>query len=130
MRDDPITSGDAGVLPLFNYQGASRTVMVVEHVYRTTLTGLFLLRCIEELVLESGLYGTLWKTPFKHISRYVIDHSLINHTCGSNASNDIHLSVVHGEIRPQCEGDISLMSIAIGKFTDSKDPRSIHRVKS
>ena len=119
-----------GVLSLFSYQRTSRTIMVVEQIYIRKPTGLFLLSYIEDLILEAGVYGTLWKISFKHISRYFMYHSLIYHTCYYNVSNGIHLSVVHGEMKLQREGDMALMSISVDNFTDTKDLRSIQRVRS
>ena len=59
IRDGPITSGGAGLLPLFNYQGTSRIAMVVEQANRKISSGIFLLTYIEYMVLKTGLYGYL-----------------------------------------------------------------------
>ena len=67
IRDEPIASYCAGVLSLFNYQETSRTVMVVDQVHRKTTIGMFLLTCIQDMVLEAGLYGSLWNMPFNQI---------------------------------------------------------------
>ena len=60
IRDELFSSGGGGVISLFHSQGTSRTAMIVEQVPRGTPTGNFLMTCIEDLVLESGLYGSLW----------------------------------------------------------------------
>ena len=59
IRNCPSACGGAGVLSLFDYQGISRTAMYVEQVHRKTTTGMLLLQNTEELVLETGLYGSL-----------------------------------------------------------------------
>ena len=129
IRDGPSINGGGGVLSLFHFQGTSRTSMIVEQVSRGTPTGKFLLTCIEDLVLESGLYGSLWQMPFHHFHRYTQQHSLIFHACAYNYANKIIISTPHGELKPQREGDSSLMSIAIDRFGTTKELRSIQRVR-
>ena len=71
IRDGPIGSGGAELLSLFYYQGTSRTVMVVEQVNRKTPTGMFLLKCIENLAHDAGLYSSIWNMTFNYISKYI-----------------------------------------------------------
>ena len=59
IRDGPSSSGGGRVLSVFHSQGTSRTDLIVEQVPRGTSTGNFLMTCIEDLVLETGLYGPL-----------------------------------------------------------------------
>ena len=70
-RDGPIPSGGAGVIFLFHYHGTSRTTMMVDQCNRQTPTGKFLNLCVEDLVLEAGLYGPLWEMPIKKIAAWV-----------------------------------------------------------
>ena len=56
-RDGPRDYGGAGCLSLFHCQGSTRTAMVVELVHRKTPAGFFLKLCIEDMVLDTGLYG-------------------------------------------------------------------------
>ena len=130
IRDGPIGSGGSGVLSLYNYQGTSRTSMLVEQVNKKTPTGLFLLTCIEDLVLDAGLYGPLWDMPFHRISAYIQSHSLVYHTCKYNASNDIQISVNHGELEPQRYGDEAIMHVASQFFGEGKEIRAIQRVRT
>ena len=74
-RNCPREYGGAGVLDLYHYQGSTRTAMVVEHIYRKTPTGFFYLLIIEDVVLETGLYGSLWKMNFTHIAKDIQTHS-------------------------------------------------------
>ena len=60
MRDGPISSGGAGMSALFHLQGTSRTAMIVEHCHKKSTTGQFLQICIEDLVMEVGMYNPLW----------------------------------------------------------------------
>ena len=65
VRYGSLHSGGASVLSLFHCQGNSRTNMMVGKFNRQTPTGKFLNLCIEDLVLEAGLYGPLWGVPIK-----------------------------------------------------------------
>ena len=71
--------------------------MVVEQVNSNTSTGIYLLTCIEDLVQDAGLYGSLWNIPFTDISMYIQSHSLIYHSFQYNTNNDIQISVEHGK---------------------------------
>ena len=97
-RDGPRDYGGAGCLSLFHCQGSTRTALVVEHVHRKTPVGFFLLMCIEDLVLEAGLYGTLWNMEFDTVSQYVQNHSLIYSMWEYNHEQDIIISTKHGEL--------------------------------
>ena len=79
MRDGPVSSGGSGVLSLFDSQGTQRTSMIVEQIHRRTTVGNYILQNIEDLVLEAGLYGTIWSMPFNAIKEYIATHSLIFH---------------------------------------------------
>jgi len=129
IRDGPSLSGGSGLLSLFHYSGTSRTSMIVEQVARRTPTGMFLLTCIEDLVLDSGLYGSLWQMPFLSLKQYVQGHSLIFHACAYNHDHKIVIATRHGEMQPQRVGDQSLMSIAIRKFGTNKELKAIQRVR-
>ena len=63
--------------------------------------------------------------PFDQISRYIQKHSIIYITCDFNASNDIQLSILHGEMKPQRVEDEALMSIAIKVYNLTADIRSM-----
>ena len=130
IQDGPSRNGGGGVLSLFHFQGTSRTSMIVEQVSRDTSTGKLLLTCIEDLVLEWRLYGSLWQIPFHHLHRYMQQHSLIFHVYAYNYANKVTIANPHGELKPQRDGDASLMIIAINIFGTTKALRSIQRVRS
>ena len=129
IRDCPSACGGAGVLSLFYHQGTSRTAMYVEQVHRKTTTGMLLLQNTEELVLETGLYGSLWKMSFEDISTYVSGHSLIYHMLSYNNANNIQINVNHTERSPKRTGDQSIMETALTYFHYSKDLKAIQRVR-
>ena len=97
-HNGPREYGGAGVLDLFHFQGSTRTAMVVEHLYRKTPTGYFLLMIIEDVVLETGLYGSLWQMRFETISKYIQNHSLIYSMLEYITAQDIIISTKHGEL--------------------------------
>ena len=76
-RHAPITSGGLHVLNLYNEMGVSRTVALLEHCARNTPTGKFMQLNIEHLVLEAGLYGTLWTMPIEQIANWCDTRSWI-----------------------------------------------------
>ena len=119
-RNGPREYGGAGVLDLFHCQGSTRTAMVVEHLYRKTPTGYFLLMIIEDVVLETGLYGSLWQMRFETISKYIQNHSLIYSMLEYNTAQDIIISTKHGELTKTRERDKSLMDLAYQLYPQSK----------
>ena len=129
VRDAPFAYGGAGVLSLYHQQGTARTTMIVEQLFKMTPTGKQLLTCIEDLVLEAGLYGPLWEMPFKEISKYVDKHSLIYDTLQYQHENNIAISAPHGTISPQRDGDSALMDLALTKYNDCATLRAIQRVR-
>ena len=112
IRDGPVLSDGGGMLAMFHYQGTSRTAMIVEQCHKNTTAGKFLQICIEDLVMEIGWYGSLWKHTFNRFSKYTSNHSLIYYTCQYNASHDIHIEVTHHEIHPKRKGDMAIIDLA------------------
>ena len=129
VRDAPLEYGGAGVLSLYHQQGSARIALVVDQLFKKTPTGKILLTCIEDLVLDSGLYGSLWKMPFDTISKYVQTHSLIFSMIEYNHKHSILINSAHGTVTPQRTGDSSLMSLASKYYSDSPTLRSIQRVR-
>lgn len=64
VRDGPSQSGGASVISLYHYMGTSRIVLLVEYSFRRTHLGKIIRVCIEDIVLDAGLYGLLWNIPF------------------------------------------------------------------
>ena len=103
--------------------------MLVEHVFKKTITGKLLLTGIEDLVLESGLYGSLWNMRFDIVSQYVQQHSLIFDIWKYNTAHHILISSAHGELAPRRNGDKALMYLASILFPDCASLRAIQRVR-
>ena len=90
---------------------------------------ILLLTGIEDLVLESGLYGSLWKMPFGIVSKYINQHSLVFDIWRYNSENNIMISTNHGELSSRRQGDTPIMQIAHSLFSDTASLRSIQRVR-
>ena len=129
IRDGPISCGGAGITSLYHYQGTVRTALLVEQTFRGTTTGKLLSTCIEDLVLETGLYGRLWNMPFETVSVYTQQHSLLFDIWKYNHKHNVTISTTHGELSPQRQGDIAIMNLAIRHFTDTASLRSIQRIR-
>ena len=81
------------------------------------------------MVLEAGLYGLLWKFPFKNIPRYVQSHSLTVHVCEYNNANDIIVLIARGKMKPQRDGNTSLMDIAASRFKKQQNSNPSKRLE-
>ena len=57
-------SGGGDVLSLFHYIGTTRISVLVEHVFRDTPLGKSICVCIEDIIIDAGLYGLIWNMKF------------------------------------------------------------------
>ena len=57
VRDAPITSGGLGVPNLYQLMGTLRTPLLVNQCWQKSPTRHLPHTCIEDMVLETGLYG-------------------------------------------------------------------------
>ena len=103
--------------------------MLLDQLHRKSTCGMLLLQCVEDLTLETGLYGLIWKMPFDLISKYISDHSLVYHTLKYNSENNVSIPIQHDELKPQRENDKPIMLLASTFFTKVGELRSIQRVR-
>ena len=129
FRDGPILDGGAGALSLFHFQGTSRTSLMVEHCTRNTPTGKQIRICIEDLVLETGLFGSLWQMPFPTIAKWVSHHSWVYHICEYNYENEILIHLEHAELMPKRDGDKAIMWLATLYSDKRAILKAINRVR-
>ena len=128
FRDGPILDGGAGATSLFHYQGTSRTALLIEHCARDTPTGKQIRICIEDLVLEAGLFGPIWEMPFPTIRKWISRHSWIYSVLEYNYENEIKISPEHTQLKPKRDGDKAIMAMA-ALYSDSGSVlRAISRV--
>ena len=129
VRDCPQQYGGLGISSLYHFQGTSRISILTEQIFLKSTTGLLLLQNIEDMALETGLYGLLWDMPFPYITKYVARHSYIYHILQYNHDNNISLHIDHKTLQPQRQGDESIMLHASYYFSTIADLRSIQRVR-
>ena len=85
--------------------------------------------CIEDLVMEVGLYHPLCNNKFEIYSKYVSDHSLIFHACSYNSTYNIKISIHHQKLIPNREKYRSLIDLATELYDKPSVLRSIQRVR-
>ena len=129
IRNGPKSSGGIGCLSLFDYMGTSRAVSLMEHSFRCTPVGKITVQNIENMVEESGLYGSLWDMDFDVFSKWISPHSWIFQSCKYNHDNMDKLSIPHMEIGPRRSGDRSIMMVASWLYNDTFTLKSINRVR-
>ena len=72
VRDAPVTSDGLGVPNLYKLMGTLPTALLVNQCWQRTPTRHLLHTCIEDMVLETGLYGLLWHQNFPAYSQWTI----------------------------------------------------------
>ena len=128
-RHAPIQSGGLHVLSLYNEMGVARTVALIEHCHGNTPTGQFMQTNIEHLVMETGLYGTLWQMNADHLELWCDTRSWIFHTIKYNHDRGIQLNIEHTYIKPQRMHDKALMDLAFQFTTEPRKLKAINRVR-
>ena len=81
----------------------ARTVYILDQVTHKNPLGDIFILSIDDLVVNSGLYGKLWDIPFDMIKHYVMSHSWIYATIEFNNKYNISLSVKHGVLKLSIE---------------------------
>ena len=114
---------------LFHFQGTPRTTALIEHCNRKTPTGIIIQFCIDDLVLDTDLHGTLWNILFEEYSTYVVTHSRVYHTCEYNHTCEIKINMDYKGLKPYWIGYQSVMSLALKFFSSNTDLRAINRIK-
>ena len=87
IRHTPSSSLGIEIISLYHYMGTSRTTCLLDQVFHKIPLGAILILNIEDLVIESGLYGKLWEMPFDAIQKYISTHSWIYATLKYNFEN-------------------------------------------
>ena len=109
--------------------GTARTACLVEQMAHNTPLGKIIRVNIEDLTLDSGLYGRLWDMNTKDMQSYVSTHSWIFAAILYNFNHDIKLNVSHDTLGPQRIHDKSLMSLGLQYTSKPSVLRSINRVR-
>ena len=115
----------SGILALFRYQQVPRTTEIVEHCFRNIL----IRTCIECLTLNTCLHDPLWEITFNSYSKWVSKHSLICFVCKYNHVNNINIIISYTELSPKRHNDQSIIAMAVSRFSELTDLKSINRVR-
>jgi hypothetical protein len=117
-----------GVLDLYLFMGTARTSMMIHHCWFNTPTGVLLQMCIEDLALDSGLYGLLWNQEFK-FSEWTVKHSIIFHACKFNHKHEIVIGIKHHSITKRRNNDRSIIAVASKHISKTSSLRAINRLR-
>ena len=128
-RHAPIGSGGLNVLNLYYEMGAARLTSMIEQCFNQTPTGDFIKLNIEHIVLESGLYGSLWSLPFNHYSKWTTQSTWIHHNCRFLHDNKISIHLPHTQLHPQRINDRAIMDMATQFSTQASVLKAINRVR-
>ena len=109
-------------------QETSRTALLIDYCARDTPTGKKIWICIEDLVLETGLFGLLWEMPFPTIHAWISHHSWIYSVCEYNYENKIKISPEHTQLKLKRDGDKAIMAMAALYSDSGRVLRAINRV--
>ena len=128
-RHAPILQGGLNALHMYYEMGVARTTALVEHCANQTPTGQFMQLNIEDMVMETGLYGPLWQMPFDTYSRWTSKSTWIHHTCQFLSETEIMINVPHFNLGPQRKNDKAIMELATRYSKSTTILRAINRVR-
>ena len=100
-RDGPISTLGVGCISLFHFMGTSRTTKLIDQVGGKSPLGDIIMCNIEDIVVDSGLFGKIWDMPFIDISKYIDKHSWVYAILAYNADNNISLNIPHRTNQPK-----------------------------
>ena len=130
LRHAPTSHFGLDIIHLHTQMGTARVAMLVDHCWRNTPTGQFLRLNIEDIVLESGLYGPLWDQNYNMYSSWCQTDTWIFQVCNFNADHHITIDVAHACLSPHKVGDKSIMAAIYPFFMNSKkDMKAFNRVR-
>jgi len=127
--DAPISSGGLGVLDLFHFMGTERTAIMLSQCWQGTPIGQLFITSIEELALDTGLYGPLWQQPYHQYSNWTSTHSLVYHACEYHYQNEIQIHIPHAPLKPKRSRDKSIMDMVAQHFPSKICLRAINIVR-
>lgn len=113
----------------FHYIGPSRTPLLVEQPFRGTHLGFSMRVCIEDLVLDVGRCGLIWKHSFNVISKYIDDQSWLYSVIEYNHTYIVSLNSDHQGLQDQRIHDVAIMTSASIHYNKVFDLRSNNRVR-
>ena len=103
--------------------------MIVHHCWQNTPTGELLQVAIENLVVEIGLHGPLWKQPFNKFSHWTFPHSFLYHVCQFNQDNNIEINIQHMELSPKRDNDTAIIEKVLMQLETISHWKAVNRVR-
>ena len=84
---------------------------------------------IEDIVLEAGLFGSVWQLDTSEIGKYISKHSWMYATIAYNNEHNISLSIPHGKLDAKRTNDREIMKCALDFCDKQSDLKAINRVR-
>ena len=106
-----------------------RTACLIDQISRKTQLGDIMISNIEALVVDAGLFGSLWDIPVPQITKYIATHRWMYATIEYNYEHTIKISLPHGQLKPHRAHDKPIMQCALDLFEDVYELRSVNRVR-
>ena len=69
-----------------------------------------------------------WNTLVADLKSYVAQHSHVYHVIEYNSRNNMKITIEHGELQPQRQGNIVIMELALSCFNSAIQFRSIQSI--
>ncbi|GFH51334.1 hypothetical protein CTEN210_07810 [Chaetoceros tenuissimus] len=101
-----------GIPNLYIHAGTAKVTALVDHLWHDTPTAKLIHVCIEDFLLEAGVFGNIGELDFKNIQRWISKHSWIYDCIKFINEHDIQVSIKHEVLKPKRIGDRSIMEVA------------------
>ena len=129
FRDGPVDSLGVGILSLYHFSGTSRCAILMDQLHKKTQLGHIMMGNIEDIVLEAGLFGSVWQLDTSEIGKYISKHSWMYATIAYNNEHNISLSIPHGKLDAKRTNDREIMKCALDFCDKQSDLKAINRVR-
>ena len=75
FRDGPVDSLGVGILSLYHFSGTSRCSILMDQLHKKTHLGNIMMSNIEDIILDTGLFGSVWNIDTAKVGKYISKHS-------------------------------------------------------
>ena len=90
--------------------------------------GNIILLTIEDLVIDSGLYGLVWKIQFEFIKKYLDKHSWLYASVEYNTNHNIQINVKYGKLTTSEQKYFSIMERVGDYYSSATELKDVNRV--
>ena len=129
FRNGPVDSLGVGILSLYHFSGTSRSTILMDQLHKKTHLGNIMMSNIEDIIIDTGLFGSVWELDTAKAGKYISKHSWMYATIAYNKENNITLSISHGQLKPKREKDKEIMQCAMDFCKKDADLKVINRVR-